>query len=663
MQKQVKQLFLLSYDTIAIALSLMVAFLIRFEGEEAMILQIIEGVENPVFIAAAILLIKIIVFSIFKMYSSLWRYASVEEILTIVKANVAATLSVVTFLTAVQESLPRSIYLLTFILDMAFTGGIRISYRALRNHLRVKGRHSENIKRVLILGGGEAASLLVKEYRTSPTAEAVPVGILDDDPDKQGFRINGVKVCGRISQVEQVARDLKADEIILAIPSLSAKAGRDILRLAGRTGLRLRTLPGVMDLAEGKVAIKEIRDVAIEDLLGREEVALDHPGMMAFIQGKHVLVTGGGGSIGSELCRQVSHFKPSKVTILEICENNAYFLQRDLSKNYPEITFEVVIASVRDDKRIDQLFEKEGYDLVFHAAAHKHVPLMEANPQEAVKNNVLGTLNVINSARIHGVEKFVLVSTDKAVNPTNVMGATKRIAEMLVQIQPKGGGTDFAAVRFGNVLGSSGSVIPLFKEQIRQGGPVTLTHEEIIRYFMTIPEASRLVLQAGAMATGGEIFVLDMGEPVKIKDLAENLIRLSGFEPYVDIDIQITGLRPGEKLYEELLMDPELNARTDHLKIYVEKPTLIRETFLKKNLNHLRRNIHDLTLDQIREVLMDLVPTYRPEAGPEPEEAAAFERRRIERRQGDRRMADRRRADPLGEDLVLKKDKDKWTVG
>ena len=373
--------------------------------------------------------------------------------------------------------------------------------------------------------------------------------------------------------------------------------------------------PGYYELIDGKVNVTKIRDVEIEDLLGRDEVELNIGKICHYIEGKRVLITGGGGSIGSELCRQVARFNPGKLLILDIYENNAYDIQNELLREYDDLDLEVIIASVRDAQRLEEIFKAQDIDVVFHAAAHKHVPLMERNPKEAVKNNIFGTWNLVKVADEHRVDKFVLISTDKAVNPTNVMGATKRVAEMIIQMANKGSHTDYVAVRFGNVLGSNGSVIPLFKRQIEAGGPVTVTHPEVIRYFMTIPEACQLVLQAGGMAKGGEIFILDMGEPVKILDLAKNLIRLSGFEPGKDIPIEITGLRPGEKLYEELLLDKEKSATTDHQKIFIEKPLFYDYIKMNRILSKLKETIDYADEDIVKNVLAEIVPTYKPYKG------------------------------------------------
>ena len=407
-----------------------------------------------------------------------------------------------------------------------------------------------------------------------------------------------------------IAEKMNIDEIIIAIPSVSKKEIGSIVEICKKTKCKLKILPGIYEIIDGQVSIKKIRDVQIEDLLGRDEVKLNIDEISSYIEGKSILVTGGGGSIGSELCRQIARFKPRKLAIFDIYENNAYDIQNELLRRYKDLNLDVIIGSIRDKKRINEIIEKEKPDVIFHAAAHKHVPLMENNPREAIKNNVFGTLNLAQAADRYGVKRFVMISTDKAVNPTNVMGATKRICEMIVQSMNEISKTEFVAVRFGNVLGSNGSVIPLFKKQIEEGGPVTVTHPDVVRYFMTIPEAAQLVIQAGAMANGGEIFILDMGEPVKIIDLAKDLIRFSGFEPNVDIPIKITGLRPGEKLFEELLLDEEGIKATKHDKIYIGKPTYIDYKLLLKSINELGNVAENGEDKDVKGYLKSIVPSY-----------------------------------------------------
>ncbi len=609
MKKRIKSILLMFSDVIVINLAFIIAFAIRFDGN---ITGKMASQYIPTYMHSAITLtaIKIVILYSFKMYDSLWRYASIEELVQIVTASFFATAGGVSYMFIMQYQLPRSIYVLTFILDIVLIGGIRLSYRTLR---KIKGSGlgtKKDFKRIMVVGAGQAGAMVIKELKSHEELRSNPVAIIDDDETKLGKMINGVPVVGDKYHIKKFVERKNIDEIIIAIPSATKSMISEIVNECSRTKCKLKIVPGMFELIDGKVTIKEIRDVDIEDLLGREAVKVDLEGMSGYLKDKIVLVTGGGGSIGSELCRQITTFGPSKLLILDIYENNAYEIQNELRRNYPDLDLEVTIASVRDRKRMEEIFKIYSPNVVFHAAAHKHVPLMEANPQEAIKNNVFGTLNVAECADIYGADKFVLISTDKAVNPTNVMGATKRMAEMIVQSMSKKSNTEFVAVRFGNVLGSNGSVIPLFKKQIASGGPVTVTHQEVTRYFMTIPEAVQLVTQAGAMAKGGEIFVLDMGEPVKIVDLAENLIKLSGFEPYEDIDIQFVGLRPGEKLYEELLMDEEGLTETSHNKIFIGKPLFIDKKVLQAQLKRLNEIIEN-NGDELINHIEHMVPTYK----------------------------------------------------
>jgi FlaA1/EpsC-like NDP-sugar epimerase len=469
----------------------------------------------------------------------------------------------------------------------------------------------------MIIGGGDAGALTVKELRSKNGQLGDPIAIIDDDRLKKGKIINGIPVEGNRNDITAIARNKNIDEIIIAIPSASKAEIAKMVKECKLTDCKLKILPGVYEILDGKVNVSEIREVQIEDLLGREEITLDTEDVSKFIKNKIVMVTGGAGSIGSELARQIAKFGPKKLIIMDISENSLYEIQQELHRTYNKdrktLDFEAKVGSIRDADRLNHLFKKFRPEVVFHAAAHKHVPLMEDSPHEAIKNNIFGTLNLVRTADKYNVEKFVQISTDKAVNPTNVMGATKRICEIIIRTFDTKSETEFVAVRFGNVLGSNGSVIPLFKKQIEDGGPVTVTHPEIIRYFMTIPEASQLVLQAGAMAEGGEIFVLDMGEPVKILTLAEDLIKLSGFVPYEDMDIQFSGLRPGEKLYEELLLSDEGIKKTTHKKIYIGKPYFTDMGHLMNHLENLRDNIDTKNGQNLRTILKTLVPEYKPE--------------------------------------------------
>ncbi len=605
MNKSKKTILLIAIDMILIIMSYYIAIFIRFEG------KISGNIDKPtITFFFSLIAIKVLVFFVLGLYKSLWKYAGTSELVQVVSATIIGNTAFISYRFLTQNTLPRSIFLLMIVFDIILIGGARFGYRIisyLKRALNIPG--SKDYKRVMIIGAGEAGAMVVKELNAHPELGLKPIVLIDDDPAKIGKRLRGIPITGGISKIPKIAKNKKIDEIIIATPSASAKEMKRIIKECSKSKCKLKKLPGVYELIDGQVSIKEIRDVEIEDLLGRDEVNVDLKEISKYLNEKIVLITGGGGSIGSELCRQICKFNPKKLIILDIYENNAYDLQMELCNDYPELNIEVLIASIRDKQALNEIFIKHKPNVVFHAAAHKHVPLMEVNYKEAIKNNVFGTMNVVELSDLHQVEKFVLISTDKAVNPTNIMGATKRVAEIIVQSIDKQSKTEFTAVRFGNVLGSSGSVIPLFKKQIENGGPVTVTHEEITRFFMTIPEAVQLVIQAGAMAKGGEIFVLDMGEPVKIIDLAKNIILLSGFEPYEDIDIQITGLRPGEKLYEELLMDEEGLTATKHDKIFVAQPTFTDKKFLYKQLENLNKVLYKNEND-LREYMKTIVPTY-----------------------------------------------------
>lgn len=614
MQKRMRTILLILADYVIINLSYYLAFAIRFDNNTPIPNNFIQNYSSH---WLALVAIKIAIFFFFELYSSLWRYASIEELFQIFTGTAVANAVSVTYLVIFQAYLPRSIYILAFMLDLMLIGGLRFSYRFLRRIKNNTGlplpREKVCKKRVMIIGAGDAGSIIIKELKNHSELESIPVAIIDADSSKHGRRINGVPIVGEKNDIVKVAAKSKIDEIIIAIPSATRRQIKEIVEECKKTRCKLKILPGVYELIDGSVTVNEVREVQIEDLLGRDEVKLNMDAIGSYLKNKVVLVTGGGGSIGSELCRQITKFKPKELHIVDIYENNAYELEHELRKKYKKLDLHVHIASVRDRQRIQELFGLIQPNVVFHAAAHKHVPLMEANPKEAVKNNIIGTYNVATAADLVSANRFVLISTDKAVNPTNVMGATKRVCEMIIQAMNQRSNTEYVAVRFGNVLGSNGSVIPLFKKQIAAGGPVTVTHKDIIRYFMTIPEAAQLVLQAGAMAKGGEIFVLDMGEPVKILTLAEDLIRLSGFEPYEDILINITGLRPGEKLYEELLMDEEGIQSTAHEKIFIGKPLNINGDRLFETIHDLEQAVQVQTDEGIILKLKEMLPTYSTE--------------------------------------------------
>ncbi|MGO1478413.1 polysaccharide biosynthesis protein, partial [Senegalia sp. (in: firmicutes)] len=560
MEKKKRIIMLLAIDIFLISTAFLVSFYLRFDMNIPW--NIMQLYIDNIF---AITLIKILVFAYFGIYNSLWRYASIDELMQVIVAVILANAGMISYLYVMNIHFPRSIYLLVAILDIMYIGGVRFSYRFLRKMKNEKLFNSEKRKRIMVIGAGDAGAMVIKEFKNHTELMSNPVVLIDDDVSKEGRKIHGVPVKGQRYDIKGQAIKNNIDEIVIAMPSSTKAEIKEIIEECKTTKCKVKTLPGMFELIDGKVSVKQLREVEISDLLGRDEVTLDCMKINDYINGKKVLITGGGGSIGSELCRQIAKFKPKELIILDIYENNVYDLQNELKRQYGDtLNLKVLIASVRDKEKIDHIIGDLKPNVIFHAAAHKHVPLMEANPHEAVKNNVFGTFNVARAADKFNVDKFVMISTDKAVNPTNIMGATKRLCEMIVQAIDKKSDTEFVAVRFGNVLGSNGSVIPLFKRQIAEGGPITVTHKDVIRYFMTIPEASQLVLQAGAMASGGEIFVLEMGDPVRIIDLAKDLIRLSGLEVGKDIDIDVVGLRPGEKLFEELLMDEEGLISTEH---------------------------------------------------------------------------------------------------
>jgi FlaA1/EpsC-like NDP-sugar epimerase len=556
------------------------------------------------------IILHIITFIIFRCYSTLWRYAGEEGIISIFAATFAYLIPVVIVHKVIGYNYSVLFYILNTISIIMFTLGYRITYRAIKIFIN-RTSMQEGISNVLIIGAGNAGEMVVQELNRNPRLRKSPVAIIDDDPNKRGRVIHNVKIVGTTDEIPEIVDKYEVNEIIFSIANINNQKKKDIIDICKNTNSKIKTIPGIYEIIDGKVNIKQIRDVRIEDLLGREPIEVDYKDISNYIAGKNVIVTGGGGSIGSELCRQIASFNPNRLIILDNYENNAYAIQQELIRKYGDkLDLVVVIASIREKKRLDEIFDMYRPEIVFHAAAHKHVPLMEFSPGEAIKNNIFGTLNTAKVASKYNVERFVLISTDKAVNPTNIMGATKRAAEMIIQTMNEESKTEFVAVRFGNVLGSNGSVIPLFKKQIEDGGPVTVTHPMIIRYFMTIPEAVGLVIQAGAMAKGGEIFVLDMGEPVKILDLANNLIKFSGLEPGVDIKIKFTGLRPGEKLYEELLMSEEGLLETRHKKIFIGKPININRGKIEKILKELQMVTEDEETDKIESLMKTLVTTY-----------------------------------------------------
>lgn len=559
----------------------------------------------------ALSLIYLVCFYLFKMYESLWHLTGTDEFLLGVGGNILAGILSIGYTRIFGSTIPLNVSVVGILLSIFCVLGYRILYRVYRRTLLyIPFKYSADQRRVMIVGAGSAGTMIINEMMARRELKYNPIVLIDDDKSKLGKRISGVKIEGNRYDIPYIVGEQEIDLIVIAIPSIDSKNKSEIIEICKNTNCKLQIIPGMYEILSGDATVSRIKDVDLEDLLGRDPIQLDNKGIEDYIKGRTILVTGAGGSIGSELCRQISMFQPKKLVLFDIYENNVYDIQNELREDFPDMDLSVLIGSIRDRDRLHEVFTKYKIDVVFHAAAHKHVPLMEDSPKEAVKNNVFGTLNLALEASAAGVSRFVMISTDKAVNPTNIMGATKRLCEMIVQAMDKQSKTEFVAVRFGNVLGSNGSVIPLFKRQIAHGGPVTVTHKKIIRYFMLIPEAAQLVLQAGAFAKGGEIFVLDMGKPVKIYDLACDLIRLSGLEPNKDIKIVFSGLRPGEKLYEELLMSEEGLQDTVHNKIYVGKPTFEDMDKLTINLEQLRKLLELNDIDEIKHVMQMIVPTY-----------------------------------------------------
>ena len=603
-----RRVLLIMYDVVAIFAAGALTILLRFNLNYAAIeLQYIQMMWKylPINIVCTLL-----IFAAFKLYSSMWQYAGPLEAGNVLMASAASTIAQFIGYNLLGMPMFRSYYFIYVIVFMFLILTSRFAYRFLRMVKNNRLTHKTG-NRIMIIGAGESCNMLIKEITNSSYINGQVKCLIDDDPAKIGKYVQGIKVVGNRDTILHNARKYEIDEIIIALPSASKKNIKEITNICKESDCELKILPGMYQLVNGEVGISNLRHVEVEDLLGREPITVNVDSIAEYVRGKVVLVTGGGGSIGSELCRQIARHIPKQLIILDIYENNAYDIKQELERKYPRLNLEVLIGSVRNTSRVNYIFEKYHPDIVYHAAAHKHVPLMEDSPNEAIKNNVFGTLKTVRAADKYGTQRFVLISTDKAVNPTNIMGASKRMCEMIVQMYNTRSKTEFVAVRFGNVLGSNGSVIPLFKKQIAHGGPVTVTHPDIIRYFMTIPEAVSLVIEAGLYAKGGEIFVLDMGEPVKILDLAENLIRLSGYTPYDDIPIVFTGLRPGEKLYEELLMDEEGLKDTQNKMIHIGRPIEIDEERFEKELEALK-HATDKEEEDIRPLIKQIVPTYNP---------------------------------------------------
>ena len=587
-------------------------YVFRFYFHNTSLIKIVDYYNDNILKIILFTIIYIVIFYLFRQYKSIWTLAGINELINgILAVSIGITIAIIISLIS-KDRIPLMVTILAGIMILILCNGVRLGWRVLRRIIiNIVCKEIENVKNVLIIGAGAGGALVSCEYKKYPNLCKRVVGFIDDDREKFGTYVNGIKVYGNRNNILKVAKEKNVDEIIIAIASIEKSALRELIESCKEAHVSVKIMPGVSEMIDGKFSINKIRDIDLEDLLGREEIKLDYEGIADYLEDKIVLVTGGGGSIGSELCRQISKFNPKQLIIFDIYENNAYEIQNELKRNYPHLDLVTLIGSVRDRERLSQVYSKYRPNVVFHAAAHKHVPLMEISPEEAIKNNVVGTFNTAEFANKYGVEKFVLISTDKAVNPTNIMGATKRMCEMIVQAFNKASSTEYVAVRFGNVLGSNGSVIPLFKKQIAEGGPVTLTHKDITRYFMTIPEASQLVLQAGAYAEGGEIFVLDMGKPVRIYDLAENLIKLSGYEPHRDIKIEVTGLRPGEKLYEELLMNEEGLTETKHNKIFIGKPGDFEIDDITKKKDDLLKYATKGSKVRLKEQLKNVVDTFK----------------------------------------------------
>ena len=602
----VRRICLIALDSILVVLASILALEIRFEFgpvDEPFVKYLCESL--PLFIVSSL-----IIFWVFRIYHSLWEYISAKEVRNILVASGASGAAQMIIITMLNKRLPRSYYVLYIAAIAALLVITRAAYRYIRlRKNKWKRRLLKKQQRVMIVGAGEAGMALLREIQNSEQLNYKVCCFVDGDKNKQGKYLRGVPIAGDRHTIVKNAETYKIDKIFIALPKLSAKELKPILDICKQTDCEIQKVAGIYQLLNGEVSVSQLRKITIEDLLGREPVKIDLDKILGYVQGRVVMVTGGSGSIGSELCRQIITKKPKKLIILDIYENSTYILQRELMRTRPDLDFEVIIASVRDVERMRGIFEQFHPEIIFHAAAYKHVPLMEACPNEAVKNNVLGTYNMVKLADEYGVKRFIQISTDKAVNPTNIMGASKRICEMIIQSYNKKSKTEYVAVRFGNVLGSNGSVVPLFKQQIEEGGPITVTHPDIIRYFMTIPEAVSLVLMAGAYAKGGEIFVLDMGEPVRIMDLAKNMIRLAGLREGEDIDIEIIGLRPGEKLYEELLMAEEGMKETENSLIYIGHPIEFNEDKLYSMLAQMKAEAENQSAD-MRQMVKEIVPTY-----------------------------------------------------
>lgn len=596
---------LVSIDALLVNMAMVISLFLRFADAER-----IPGTYLNAYYKLALLatLLYILIFYLFKLYNRVWSYASTGELLSVIYAVTFGAMGTVATSFFIRSELPRGVIILSWAFTIILIGGSRFAWRLYMERKRGNGVISG--RSALIVGAGDAGAMVARELANNAQTNLRPTAFADDDSSKKNLNLLGIPVLGSRQDIPDIVARLGIDEIIIAMPSAGGQAIRDIVEICRSTNVQTKILPGVYEIIDGKVSIDRIRPVQLEDLLHRDPVRVDLACIAAYLKGKTVMVTGAGGSIGSELCRQVASFKPDRLIILGHGENSIYKIWHELKEMYPGLDLAVEIADVRDFPRIDYVFNKHHPKVVFHAAAHKHVPLMEMHPIEAIKTNVFGTHNVAQAAHQAGTEIFILISTDKAVNPSSVMGGSKLLAEVIIRQLNNQSDTVFSAVRFGNVLGSNGSVVPIFKQQIRDGGPVTVTHPDMMRYFMTIPEAVSLVIQAGTMARGGEVFVLNMGEPVKIADLARDMIRLSGYEPGKDIEIIFTGIRPGEKLFEDLMTAEEGSSATCHRKIFMARPCLVDATALEKELNYLSQLTKEVDVERIFQVLKKVVPGF-----------------------------------------------------
>ncbi len=600
-----RKIIILLIDLILINSSFFLAFMIRFDWHPNY------GYLNVcLFFMICASVVRVILFIIFGLYQWSFRYSSISEAINVFKAVTIGSFLLISIAFFTQrQTIGRTVLLIDYILCFFLISASRFLPRVI---IKLKQRYYTNLTKVLIIGAGSAGEMAAREMVNAKKRVYEPIGFVDDDVRKMGSHIHGLKVLATTDNIEEVVKDYGIEEIIIAVPSASGKTIREIISKCKNAEVKIKTIPGLHNILTGEVTIKQIRDVQPEDLLGRETVQINTDDVRAFIKDKTVLVTGAAGTIGSELCRQIMRFDPKLIVLFDYNENDIYFLELELKERYPYIEFKVIIGDIKDIGLLKHTFSKYKPEIVFHSAAHKHVPLMEENPVASVKNNILGTRNFMYAAEHYGVKSFVMISTDKAVNPTSIMGASKRIAEMLIQDKSKTARTKFMAVRFGNVIGSSGSAIPIFKSQIEKGGPVTVTHPEVKRYFMTANEAAQLVMQAGTMGKGGEVFILDMGEQLKIYDLAKALITLSGFKSAEDMDVKFIGLRPGEKMHEEMLLDAEHDKATRHDKIYIAQPNDLNSQKLRKNIKELERFATLMAENKVVEKIKEMVPSYNP---------------------------------------------------